>query len=362
MGSELTYSNTGRNFIVWGDLSIMGIYRLARGWSFGHDYLDRSEPLTVTGIIETDEVGRSPYGELLDFLEHTLGYQRDSTLFPFCYDWRLAVEKTSGQLVQKIKDVRAKTNEEVLLISHSLGCIVTRYALNSRDNQGNLHIHHREVAALIEMAPPIAGASVAFGATQYPESLLLGDTRVKWLSRSLPFIWNRIVKGMKKSVNSFESLFQLFPPDTDLILRDETGNLYSALRWPGWGSASQAVQDNVGDAGNFHTNGGIIAAPHPQNVQEVYILYYEDHANAPNTDYLYEFRSAPPFTVDRKARQSVPGDKRVATASCDYNCNEQGVDCRPIQPTAQRFNIDPHYWLPAMDETKDWLRVNIPNL
>lgn len=339
--------------------------RLILGW-LGIDtkYLDSSVPLTATGIVEAIldinlSVQGSCYGKLLGFLEKDLSYQRDDNLFPFYYDWRVAVGKASMQLVQKIRAVQAaKPGEQVIIFSHSLGCLVARHALNSKDLQGNFYISSQEVAALIEIALPIQGASTAFGATQYPEkfsreieSLLNGFS-------SLPTQRDSLEKNIRETLFSFESIFELFPPDSDPILQDERGQLYSALGWPGWNSSSGATA-HVQSAQRFHSVGRVVAAPAPQNIP-VYVLYNNDE---PQTDRLYEFTSVPPYTVKKDALLPLDGDSRIVESSCLYNTNEPNVTYQQIVLQPYEPKVDEiHYWLPAMEATKDWLRVNVPRL
>lgn len=87
-------------------------------------------PLEARGIV--DEVVVVPnlleqeqYSRLTTFLEENLGYRRGVDLLEFGYDWRQDIRESSRRLAQTIASWRVQP--PIILIAHSLGCLVSRY-------------------------------------------------------------------------------------------------------------------------------------------------------------------------------------------------------------------------------------------
>jgi pSer/pThr/pTyr-binding forkhead associated (FHA) protein len=76
------------------------------------------------------------YKALGDFLCDDLGYERGKDLLEFPWDWRLDPRVAARQLGEQIELWRERVKEArlpVTLISHSLGCLVSRYYVEKLD-------------------------------------------------------------------------------------------------------------------------------------------------------------------------------------------------------------------------------------
>lgn len=78
------------------------------------------EVVVVPNLLEQEQ-----YSRLSDFLEENLGYRRGVDLLEFAYDWRQDVRESARRLAQTI--AAWNVQPPVILIAHSLGCLVSRY-------------------------------------------------------------------------------------------------------------------------------------------------------------------------------------------------------------------------------------------
>lgn len=79
-----------------------------------------SEVVIVPNLVKLEQ-----YGRLGDYFEEGLGYERGKNLFEFAYDWRQDVRISARQLGEAIEQWKIKP--PLILIAHSLGCLVSRY-------------------------------------------------------------------------------------------------------------------------------------------------------------------------------------------------------------------------------------------
>ncbi len=79
-----------------------------------------SEVVIVPNLIKLDT-----YGRMSEFLVESLGYKLNDDLLEFAYDWRLDVRLAAQRLAETIE--AWKQPGPVVLIAHSLGCLVSRY-------------------------------------------------------------------------------------------------------------------------------------------------------------------------------------------------------------------------------------------
>ena len=100
--------------------------------------LPEQQPLTVKGLVEEVVVvpnlyKQEQYSQMTDFLRESLGYEMDKDLLAFAYDWRKDLRLAAHQLKQQLEDWRKtlpNPTAKVILIAHSMGCLVARYFLD----------------------------------------------------------------------------------------------------------------------------------------------------------------------------------------------------------------------------------------
>lgn len=145
---------------------------------------------TGEASIQTGTVLRSGlanfYGETLSFLK-TKGYQEDSDLFTFPYDWRLDNADHFGKLDLLIDTALKKTGaSKVILLAHSMGGLIARaYLISSAQRASN-------VDSLITMASPCWGSPKPFYAAA--DGYTFGNPTVsqptmKYLSQNWPALY-----------------------------------------------------------------------------------------------------------------------------------------------------------------------------
>lgn len=106
------------------------------------------------------------YGGLRDHLEEDLGYVKNKDVFYFPYDWRKSITETAELLTKKINRICEETSQEqVIIIAHSMGGLVARYAIVS--NRNNVSA---KVAKLITLGTPHLGAVEAYLTINPPKS------------------------------------------------------------------------------------------------------------------------------------------------------------------------------------------------
>lgn len=105
--------------------------------------------------LELDPIDHT-YDGLINYLL-ARGYQRDTTLFVFPYNWMQDNTVTARQLAQKLQDIRQTCGcTQVDVVAHSMGGLVARSYIQSDTYQG-------DIANLIELATPNAGAVEDYG-------------------------------------------------------------------------------------------------------------------------------------------------------------------------------------------------------
>jgi len=96
------------------------------------------------------------YKGIVDLLTDKLGYEVGKDLFLFHYDWRLSPKVGAKELVQKMHQwQRLVKGKKFTIIAHSLGGLVTEYAVNAEgaDEMTNM---------IITQATPIRGSASIF--------------------------------------------------------------------------------------------------------------------------------------------------------------------------------------------------------
>lgn len=162
------------------------------------------------------------YGECISKIKSVLppNYQ----LRIFSYDWRRGADHNATKLISFLKTLRKKTPLPIKIISHSMGGIVTTFALrsgvkNTADDKGL-------VDAVVYLGTPFHGALAAFRDMHYEVPALMTNTKL--IDRA--------------AYNSFEAAYDLMPPSsstnfiTDLKLNNRK-IIYDYSKWDkySWG-------------------------------------------------------------------------------------------------------------------------------
>lgn len=166
-------------------------------------------PLRFRIAGKTFEVDFGSYRSFLKFLKTELGYQPGDIL-EFPYDWRLSIEENSALLQQKIKEFSSgHAGQDVVVIAHSMGGLVTRHALKSDSDL--------PIKSIIQMGTPVAGlakpAALSYGGELFKYSTILIDKEI-----------------LREIVLSFPSSYEL-QSDVSLILNNRNLNANLEGSW-----------------------------------------------------------------------------------------------------------------------------------
>ena len=173
---------------------------------------------------------RFGYEPLFQFLK-SQGYKEGSSFLPFGYDWRQPTSASRMHLCRVLKDQGVLNGSQLVLIGHSMGCLVIRAALSELTKAGI------SVAKVIELAPPHRGSSKALRQPhQFPDVHPLVDAlRAWWLNT---FAW--IDDAYTLLTRSLSGLWDLLLPEDEGILVSQPAGRpqsYAALHWPGWSNS-----------------------------------------------------------------------------------------------------------------------------
>jgi hypothetical protein len=219
-GSKLTDSVSGET--VWLSLSevLFGDKNLAINTA--QFSLIKEDLLEEKGVLESISilpplVSYNIYSGCLDSLRTNFVDQYDIKLFS--YDWRRGANFNGRELLEFIASLQSSSNAPITVISHSMGGLVTTYAIKS----GAL------VHSLIYFGTPFKGVLESFRDMNFEtQPLLTNDTLLD-----------------KKAYNSFESAFDLMPESSEFSF------IYDIENWEkhNWGLFS------FRDDKNFNLNG-----------------------------------------------------------------------------------------------------------
>ncbi|HQV29183.1 MAG TPA: FHA domain-containing protein [Thermoflexales bacterium] len=197
--------------------------------------LPETEPLTVRGLVEEVVVvpnlfAQEQYSQLTDFLRESLGYEAGADLLPFAYDWRRDLRAAAARLRDELaawRAARGAPDEKVILIAHSMGCLVARYFIDVLGGD-------RMVARAILMGGPQLGT---------PKSLVALLTG-KGL---LPF--GLLGDKLRDAVATFPGAYQLLPIYPAVFdTRNNPVDLFGDPRW-----ADEPFRGYVADARRFRS-------------------------------------------------------------------------------------------------------------
>jgi pimeloyl-ACP methyl ester carboxylesterase len=295
---------------------------------------------------------RFGYEPLFQFLK-SHGYKEGSSFLPFGYDWRQPTSASGVHLSGVLKDQIGLNDSQLVLIGHSMGCLVIRAALSELTNAGI------SVAKVIELAPPHRGCSKAFRQLhQFPNVHPLVDAlRAWWLNT---FAW--IDDAYASLTRSLSGLWDLLPPENEDILVSQTVGTpqsYAALDWPGWSSSVEVSGEIPTRRYELYAElvakglGGLTVA-----------LAIGDKIR---TEYEFPFSATPPFAVNFGAAAGSQniylGDGTVIAESSTWLANALDPDPNnPGRPNPSHFyatNVD-HFGIISHPGVQQWLLGQIP--
>lgn len=200
------------------------------------------DELAATDIIRSFSISKQYEALIVDLAEcgfHETGLSR--TLFVCPYDWRRDLKLAARTLSNKIEEAFKlhKGEVEITLIAHSMGGLVSRYYLESRefDQQAGF----ATVRRLITLGTPHRGSPLALSAAMGMEKrLFLSAEQVRKLA----------------SNNRFPSLYQLLPPTGEPFVWDEgKGSAYQSVNIYDTkiAEALTLVRENLEAAVAFHS-------------------------------------------------------------------------------------------------------------
>jgi len=187
-GNETLWLDIGRMFTDVGD-------------EFMDPLMMREDGTPSDASVVVGDVLRQPslffdYFKTLITILQSNGYQENSDLFVFPYDWRLDNRLTAGQLKQKIDQVLVVTGaSRVNLIAHSMGGLAAKqYIANNPQSKIN---------KLVFIGTPHLGAPSAM------KTLLFGD------NLGIQFVFSFLnEREIKKIARNMASIYQLLPSET----------------------------------------------------------------------------------------------------------------------------------------------------
>ncbi|MBI5302169.1 MAG: FHA domain-containing protein [Chloroflexi bacterium] len=181
MGSEL-YRGTER---VWPNARFL----FTNPEAFIYSEQNKFEPRGIVQdvVLVPNVIKLEQYSRLGDYLEEELGYERGKNLFEFAYDWRQDVRISARQLAAKIETWGIKP--PLILIGHSLGCLVSRYFVEHAGGK-------KKVERLLLVGGP------HYGVPQILPGLLYGEGL-------LPF--GILGERLRTAIISFPSSYQILP-------------------------------------------------------------------------------------------------------------------------------------------------------
>lgn len=175
--------------------------------------LPEYEPLEARGlvgevVIVPNLIKQEQYNRLGDYLEDSLGYEREVDLMEFAYDWRQDVRESAKRLSQEIDNWHA--TPPITIIAHSLGCLVSRYYIELLGGKD-------KVGRVILLGGPHAGVPYAIASLHTGPDLL-------------PF--GMLGERLREILITFPSMYQILPTYACVI--DQEGKYINLLENDSW--------------------------------------------------------------------------------------------------------------------------------
>lgn len=184
------------------------------------------------------------YGPLLEFFA-TLAYKENEDFLPFAYDWRKTNAESAALLASELR-TRFPSDLPLKFVAHSMGGIIVRLMLSQSSNADLL----KRTRGFIQIGVPARGSSKAFKTLKHsPTFNALFDSLLSYKQHLNPELHARLLSAL----NSFPSLFELMPPDSERIAVTKIDLSYPALNkgfWPDLPDAmlahARTIHDQLG--------------------------------------------------------------------------------------------------------------------
>lgn len=182
------------------------------------------------------------YGPLFEHLSKKYHLQEGIDLLEFGYDWRSCNMK-SGQALGEFLLRRSEPGDRLVLIGHSMGGLVCR-ALLANPEFASLE---PRISKVIQLGTPVFGSPKAyFTLKNHPKISAIFDVALRHRHRIHPELYHHL----RKSLETFQALFQILPPLSEQIVFDDSGTQYSALNQALW---EEELVPLLKGAETFHT-------------------------------------------------------------------------------------------------------------
>lgn len=169
-----------------------------------------SEVVVVPKLIEIES-----YDRIGNYLETVLRYTRGQDLLEFAYDWRDDVRQVAQQLAKTVDQWDPAS--PVVLIAHSLGCLVSRYYVDCLGGD-------RKIKKLILMGGPNYGFPTAL--------LMILPDNLSRFHHIMGTLGGSLGKNMMHLFASFPSWYQMLPLyDAIFDHHGQPLNLYEDGTW-----------------------------------------------------------------------------------------------------------------------------------
>jgi hypothetical protein len=215
-GSDQIWMNIDRMFIDVGD-QFLNILNLDNQGNSNNN-------ISVGKIIENKTfLGKESdiFKSLIQDIE-TDGYQENTNLFFFPYDWRLDLSNTKDLLKQKIDEIKTQTGaQKVDIVAHSMGGLLVKDYMNS---YGKGSVDKLIFVGTPHLGAPKAGKTLVAG-DSFSIPWLNGD-RIKEIAANSPALHELIPN--QTYFNEFQGYFKKFGllGSSPLLNYDETKNFF----------------------------------------------------------------------------------------------------------------------------------------
>jgi pimeloyl-ACP methyl ester carboxylesterase len=178
------------------------------------------------------------YGPLLKFLI-SKDYSEESNLLLFGYDWRQSNSHSAGILATRIREkMKLFALDKIKFISHSMGGIVVRLLLSHEMNQDIA----TRTSSFIQIGTPVRGSSKAFYTLKKRPDFSGLFQQLSNLNWHLNI---EIYKRLMDAMESFNSLFELLPHETEKILVTSSDDHFSAVDAGCWPALNSQRLDRI---------------------------------------------------------------------------------------------------------------------
>ena len=271
-------------------------------------------------------IGASIYMENFYTSLTAMGYVDKKDLFSYGYDFRRIGDDNYTTeyfkyLQTKIEEIYNKTNKQIILLSHSLGCPTTIYFLNIMGEKWS----KKYIRNFIAFAPAWGGSIKTM------KPILYGDNEGIPLTKNADFNKAEQVMGGIMMCMPNPLIYNddkiVVVEDTQGNTKEYTSNDLSELFKISGHEESSVLYNIFKNSGVIDTNNG----NPPFTLQDPGIKVDVVYSNCVNTASQYTFKSSPnpnPFKNAPAITTNIAGDGTVPEKSCSFPCDKwSNCDC-----------------------------------